>query len=229
MNVWRNSRWGASQSISGNLLEGLLIELLIRTLCDTVLDIQADSAYLFAQTVDNQESVFDAGVDLVNQQRAKQLLIPDSIPQGGYPGFQAWHQELMGYGVRETKIIGVSTASFSTLNTLVEAKALVRYAQENNITRVFIVASPFQQLRAFITTVSVLLRVFPELRVYNRVGTALPWDETVVHSQGTLQGKRSELIQGELDRIDRYRRKGDLVSEDEVFRYLRWRDSKIYG
>ncbi len=201
------------------------MELLIRTLCDTILDVQADRAYLFAQTVDNQKSVFDAGVALINQQRTKQLLIPDSIPRGGYPGFRAWHQELMACGLGETKITGVSTASFSTLNTLVEAKALVRYAQAKDITKVFIIAPPFQQLRAFITTVSVILRADSELLVYNRVGTALPWDETVLHSQGALQCKRSELIQSELERIDRYRRKGDLVSEDEVFNYLRWRDS----
>jgi hypothetical protein len=81
-------------------------------------------------------------------------------------------------------------------------------------------------LRAFITTVSVVLREFPELRVYNRVGAALPWDETAVHSQGVLQCTRSELIHSELARIERYRNKGDLVSEREVLAYLQWRDRR---
>jgi hypothetical protein len=202
-----------------------LIELLIRVLCDIVPGVQADGAYLFAQTVDNQQSVFEEGVDLIKQCRAKRLLIPDSAPRCGYPGFRAWHQALLGPGLREADVIGVPTASFSTLNTLVEAEALVRYAKRKAIARVFVVAAPFQQLRAFVTTVSVVLREFPELRIYNRAGAALAWDETVVHSQGTLRCKRGELIQSELERIERYRGKGDLVSEEEVFSYLRWRDS----
>ena len=57
---------------------------------------------------------------------------------------------------------------------------------------------------------SVVLREFPGLRMYNRVGAALPWDETAVHSQGALQCTRSEFIRGELARIEWYRNKGDL-------------------
>jgi len=74
--------------------------------------------------------------------------------------------------------------------------------------------------------VSVVLRELPELRVYNQVGAALPWDDTVVHSQGVLQCTRSELIHSELARIERYRNKGDLVSEREVWTYLQWRDRR---
>ena len=73
---------------------------------------------------------------------------------------------------------------------------------------------------------SVLLREFPGLRVYNRVGVALPWDDTVVHSQGVLQCTRSKLIHSELARIERYRNKGDLVPEREVLAYLQWRDRR---
>jgi hypothetical protein len=74
------------------------------------------------------------------------------------------------------------------------------------------------------TTVSVALREFPELRVYNRVGMALPWHETVFHSQGTLACTRSDLIHRELERIERYQAKGDLASTAEVFDYLTQRD-----
>ena len=73
---------------------------------------------------------------------------------------------------------------------------------------------------------SVLLREFPGLRVYNRVGVPLPWDDTVVHSRGVLQCTRSELIHSEMARIERYRNKGDLVLEREVLAYLQWRDRR---
>jgi hypothetical protein len=201
-----------------------LIELLIRVLCDIDPEIEAEGAYLFGQTVDNQLSVFETGVNLVRQRQAKQVLIPDSAPQCGYPGFQAWHQALSASGLGEADVTGIPIAPCSGLNTLTEAQSLVRYARANGMTRIFVVATPFHQLRAFITTVSVVSREFPDLRVYNRVGTALPWDQTVLHSQGMLQCTRSELIQTEMARIERYRRKGDLVSEAQVFSYLQWRD-----
>ena len=201
-----------------------MIELLTRVLCDPDPKIEAEGAYLFGQTTDNQLSVFETGVSLVRQRQAKQVLIPDSGPQSGYPGFHAWHQALSASGLEQTDVAGVPVAPGSSLNTLTEAEALVRYAMSNGMTRIFVVATPFHQLRAFITTVSVVSREFPTLRVYNRVGTALPWHEAVLHSQGVLQCTRSELIHTEMARIERYRRKGDLVPEDQVISYLQWRD-----
>lgn len=201
-----------------------MIELLIRVLCDLDPKIEAEGAYLFGQTADNQLSVFETGVNLVRQRQAKQVLIPDSAPQSGYPGFQAWHQALSASGLEEADVVGIPIAPCSGLNTLTEAEALVRYAVSNGMNRIFVVATPFHQLRAFITTVSVVSREFPDLRVYNRVGTALAWHEAVLHSQGVLQCTRSELIHTEMARIERYRRKGDLVSADQVLSYLQWRD-----
>lgn len=202
-----------------------LIELLIRALSDPLPHVPPDGAYLFSQTVDNEQSVFATAVDLINQRQVKQLLIPDSAPRCGYPGFQAWQQALLGLGLQEANLAGVPTASYPTLHTLIEAKALVRYAKQKNITSVFVVATPFHQLRAFMTTVSVALQEFPELRIYNRVGVALPWHETVLHSQGTLECKRSDLIHSELERIERYQTKEDLAATDEILDYLVRRDS----
>jgi len=206
-------------------VEGALIEIIFRTLCDPFSDIQADAAYLFGQTSKNQEAVFETGIDLIKRDRVDKLLIPDSPPRGGYPGYDAWYQALIAYGLDGSKIIGIPTGSYPNLNTLVEAQTLVRYAQEKEMTNLFVVAPPFHQPRAFMTTVTVALAEFPELRIYNRVGTALPWNENVTHSQGTLRAPRSELIQHELERIERYQHKGDLATADEILTYLNWRDS----
>jgi len=90
-----------------------VIELLTRTLCDPGPEIKADGAYLFGQTADNQQSVLEAGESLMNQHRAQKLLIPGSAPQGGYPGFQAWHQALIALGIEETDVSGVSRRTHS--------------------------------------------------------------------------------------------------------------------
>jgi hypothetical protein len=203
----------------------MMIELLIQTLCDLPPATPADGAYLFGQTVDNQTSVFNTALDLVKENRIRQVLIPDSAPRCGYPGFKAWHQALIAQGLNPSTISGVPTASFPTLHTRIEAIALVRYAKQENMSAVFVVAAPFHQLRAFMTTVSVALQEFPELRVYSRVGQTLPWYETVLHSQGTLECQRRELIHSELERIQRYQATGDLAPTAQILEYLGRRDA----
>ena len=204
--------------------EAALFELLIRVLCDIEPAEPVDAAYLFAQTADNQQSVFDTGLALAAAGQADRILIADSGVMSGYPGFQAWRQELLASGLPEKKLAGTPTSAFATLHTLIEATALVQYARMHHVHKLLIVAPPFHQLRAFMTVVTVARRELPELRVYNRVGGSLPWQEVVVHSQGTLQCQRRELIQSELDRIDRYQQKGDLAPKDEILNYLNWRD-----
>ncbi len=201
-----------------------MFELLTRVLCEPEPVDSPEHAYLFAQTADNQASVFTAGRALLAAGRVQELLLAGTPSLAGYPGFRAWRQALLDQGLAETSLRPVPIDS-ETLNTLVEAVALVRAAQARSISGLYIVASPFQQLRAFMTTVSVVLRQAPGLRVYNRAGAALPWGETVVHSQGTLRCARSQLIESELERIERYTLKGDLLPENEILEYLQWRDS----
>ncbi len=63
------------------------------------------------------------------------------------------------------------------------------------------------------------------LLLYSRPGSPQSWDETVVHSQGVLKARRAELIKAEMERIEKYRDKGDLASDDEIIRYLIMRDA----
>lgn len=201
-----------------------MFELLVRVLGDIEPVEPVDAVYLFAQTADNQQSVFDTGLATAAAGLAGRILIPDSDAMAGYPGFRAWRRELLALGLPEKMLAGTPTSAFDTLHTLIEATALVQHARTHQVNKLLIVAPPFHQLRAFMTVVTVLRQELPELRVYNRVGRSLPWHEVVVHSQGTLQCQRRELIQSELDRISRYQQKGDLAPKDEILSYLNWRD-----
>ena len=73
--------------------------------------------------------------------------------------------------------------------------------------------------------VSIALEEYPELLLYSSPGPALPWQEKVVHSQGTLTGTRSEIIHSELERIERYQKKGDLAQTEAILAYLDRRDT----
>ena len=196
-----------------------IVELLTRVLCDSKPQTQADGVFLFSQTKDNQASVFKVGCDLVRSSSANVLLMMEAPALCGFPGFSAWKKELCDLGIPSHQIIGVETVE-QTLNTLIEATALVQMAKKKGYQSVFVVAPPFHQLRAFMTAVTATLREYPTLHVYSKPGAALPWFETVYHSQGSSSGKRTDMIYGELDRIGRYQKKGDLATFEDVLYYL---------
>lgn len=187
----------------------------------------APAVYLVGQTSDNQSSVFNRGKKLWEKGLVASILINDGETKHGYPGFELWRQELVRMGVNDEAIIPLRAEIINKgVNTFTEAQALVRYAKSRGWKYIYIVAAPFHQLRAFISVVSVLLREYPSLRIYNAVGTHLDWFEEARHSQGTLKGRRIKLIKTELKRIYKYHLKGDLVSPEEVLAYLEWRDTK---
>ena len=156
---------------------------------------------------------------------AAQVLILQSAAESGYPGFDAWREQLQKAGVLDKQIHGVPRNASVQLNTLTESEALIEFARQQQYNSIFIVAPPFQQLRAFMTAVTVALRVYPQLLIYSYPAAAEPWLEEVAHSQGTLTGRRSELIHAELERIDTYQQKGDLAMTEPVLEYLNRREA----
>ena len=72
-------------------------------------------------------------------------------------------------------------------------------------------ASPFHQLRAFMTMITAIDAINYEMSVYSQTGRPLPWGQEVVHSQGNLRAPRTELIHAELARIEKYQKQGDLT------------------
>ena len=109
----------------------------------------------------------------------------------GYPGYHVWKDKLIKLGIKENRILGVDLAT-DDHNTLTEAEAVVRFAKRSNYKSIIISAAPFHQIRAFMTTVRVVLAEYPELKLYSFQGDALPWNEKATHSQGALSGKRKE-------------------------------------
>ncbi len=204
----------------------LLTELAVRVLCDSHPSTPADGAYLFAQTVDNQESVLAVGRDLIDQGRVQDLLISAAGAISGYPGGDKWLQALKRLRVPSQRLKAIKPHTAEILHTRVEAEALVRYARTRGYKSIIVVSAPFHQLRTFMTTVSVALEEVPELSIYSQVGAMLPWNVTVTHSQGSLALPRSGLIQTELERIERYQQKGDLAPTEAILAYLQQRDER---
>ena len=199
------------------------IELLLRVLCD-VLPPRADAAYLFAETEPNQESVFAAGRQLLDEGRTGKLLISDCGPKSGYVGATAYRQAMSRHGIPPEAIEEVPMEPTEILHTGIEAEAIVRHAQTKGYEKLIVVSIPLHQERAFINVASVALQKYPSLKLYSLPGRAQPWDEVVIHSQGVQKATRAEWIAAEQERIDRYTAQGDLLPRQRVLEYLRTRD-----
>jgi hypothetical protein len=166
---------------------------------------------------------------LLSKGLVDQLLITNSEPKSGYPGYASWEKELLHMGVPSASIAGVDHNDEACLNTLVEAVGMIAHAKRVHYARMYVVASPFHQLRAFMTSITAALRKFPEVKIYSYNGVSLPWTDTVTHSQGATVGSRKELLYGEFERIRKYQEKGDLALESDVLAYLDTRDEQLTG
>lgn len=200
--------------------------LLTRVMSDPV--VKTDIAYLVAQTTDNAQSVFSRGAELFQQRFVLELACQKGGDGFGYCGFDYCRSSLINLGVPRETIIGVNySGEIGPINTLTEMISLVRFARQNKWQRICLVAAPFHQLRSFITAVTVVDRECPSLKIYNCVGSPLPWNQRAVHSQGVLTDFRASLITAEIERIERYQNDGKpfpLVSIRRALDYLDRRD-----
>lgn len=183
-----------------------------------------DACYLFGQTVDNQNSVLERGAELFQQGLTPRLVICGNSAGYGYPGGSVWSEILRTQEIPREAIFQIPTLPNRHPSTFSEAGSLVYHAALCGWRKVCVVASPHHQLRAFISTVSWIRRIYPELRAYSKPGAVHNWWKDAKHSQGILQGVRAELILDELAGIILYRLKGDLISPRAVIKYLKERD-----
>ena len=194
-------------------------ELLFRVFNDPRPDIPPDAAYLFGQTVDNQESSFDAAA----RSAALELLILDTQPRSGYPGYAAWRAELVAGGYNGNRIQAVPMDDDLLLNSRTESIAAIDYSMKQGLTSLEVIAPPFHLPRAFMTMITIALERGADIALHSHAGKAFSWNETATHSQGELEATRAGLIHTELERIATYQAKGDLAATADILDYLNTR------
>lgn len=205
-----------------------IVELLTRVLCDSPPKEPADGVYLNCQTKSSQKAVFQTTKFLLGKSYASKVFILHTDAKSGYPGFDKWCKQMQKSGIHRQQIEGVEIGETTSINTLIESEALVRFALKRTYRSIVVVAPPFQQLRAYMTAVTVALREYPQLQIYSYPSVAMPWQEEIIHSQGTLKAIPSELIHAEFDRINTYQKKGDLSLFEPVLAYLNQRQEEIW-
>jgi len=211
-----------SNNIASSYFE--LNELITRVFCDATPPGQIDAAYLFAETPDNEVSVFEAGSFLYDMKLIKKVAICKFKKALGYLGSKNWLRKLVAMGVIEKDVEKIPPGRDFPPSTQAEALGLVRFAMQKGWKSIYIVAPPLHQLRAFITTISEVVKEKSKLKVYSFPGLPQKWGDCIVHSQGVHKGTRSNFLGMELKKIEKYYRKGDLISTKSILTYLDARD-----
>lgn len=204
-----------------------LAELMMRTYADEKTFSPA-AIYCVGQTQNNTISVVLKALELHQTGRTRMVAIPS---YGGLPKY-AWYHDfirsmlLKSYRIPEKCIISIPhPQEFSIAHTHTEAIGLVRYAKKAGWKKLFITALPSHQLRAFLETITAVVREYPELKVYSVVGSVLHWTEPSEHSQSVGGSpRRFEVIatadKSEMWKILTYYLQGDLISAREALDYL---------
>lgn len=204
----------------------MLEELIIRTLCDTLPATPADALFLFGQTEDNQDTAFATAKLLLQENYTTNVLFLGTQPMSGYPGGASWFSTMHALGLPQKSLVQIQPVPANTdmLHTGIEANSMVKHALAQGYKKVIVTAAPFQQPRAFMAAATAAMRLYPELKIYSLPGKPLPWQEVALHSQGKTESTRAGLIAGEMKRIEKYSKHGDLASVAEVLAYLNNRD-----
>jgi len=85
----------------------MLEELIIRSLADTLPNYTLDALFLFGQTADNQESAFAVAERTVQEAQVQKVLFLQTRPLSGYPGYEAWPQQLTARGIIADNLAGI--------------------------------------------------------------------------------------------------------------------------
>lgn len=181
-------------------------------------------AFIYSNTPDNEDSSFLRAIELANAGATESVGTSEGERGRGYEGFDHSVKRLRALGLQHVSVLKFDSGG--NVNTGSEAHKLAEYARTIAGGDIAVIAPPFHIVRVFMTTVTALKRNDVTARVYAVPGTPLPWLQKATHSQGTLVRLRSELLNDELERLEKYRATefGSMLSAKEVIEYLDWRD-----
>lgn len=190
-----------------------------------------EAAYLFGNTPDLEETILEraaemsvrGSVDLLSVCGLGAAAGPDDPRHCiAYRGAEAWANDLEKRGVEAERIVPIPQPD-PMPHTGTEANHFVEWCGANSYSDVAIVVHPAHALRAFTSIVSAIQRLSIELRVYVVVSNDTAWQNAALYSQHGEQRTCLDMIEGELDRLNRWHAKGDLVSAAGVIDYFTWR------
>lgn len=122
--------------------------------------------------------------------------------------------ELIKHGVPEDALYTEETAD----NSKSESVRMTELAKEKGWKKILLVTSPHHQYRVFLTWLQSMRDAGLELILIN-APAPLPW------FANNPWGRRIDLLEDEMKRIEEYQRGGDVASFADGVAYLEWKES----
>jgi hypothetical protein len=110
------------------------------------------------------------------------------------------------------------------INTKVESDLIIDWAIKHNIKKIGICSPPYHLLRAFMTLVSSSIIKNYNISIFPYSGMIDDWNKIVVCHQGTHKESFSDMIDFEIERINKYIKKGDILTYKYILEYMDKRD-----
>lgn len=206
-----------------------LIELLHRVLRDNLPTQKADAAVLYAQTKNHEMAQLEQLANLYKYRVVSKLAISgyEGCNNGQFivSGFYYWKKTLENFGIPTTDILGFPLSTELPPCTDADAKGFVRFAKNRGWESAVVVVPPLHAVRAFVSTVTPVIREYPKLRVYSCPSETPLWTEKTLHSQSAPEDSGANLIKTEFAKLETYFKKGNHLSKEKVIEYLNQRDA----
>lgn len=162
----------------------------------------------------------DRACHLVRSGEADCLLFSGGLsnPESGAFDFERCLPRILDHGIPKASVLVEDRSK----NTVEQARNVLEMARERRWKSLTLVASSYHQYRAFLTFLAEMRRTQMErsFDVYNAPAVGAPWMES------TPWGRRIDLLEGEFEKIDLYRAKGDVADWRDGWEYCLWQLSR---
>ena len=178
--------------------------------------------YVYANQPHFYEFIFE-NIHLLEEDTKIYLL--DSPPgMSGYEGFEKTRKLLINdYEIKYDNIIPIPFLYVheKMINTMNESISVVKYFSDNNIKNILIGSVVFHLPRAFMSLLSASIKQGYDMNIFClKSGYIHDWNANYTHSQGILNTSVYELLNSEVQKINTYHNKGDLISLYDAIEYL---------
>ncbi len=214
----------------------VFFELLNRVLRDNLPSGGVTAGVLFGETTENDGLQIETLAELYKQKRISYIGVSGFEGIKKSPlflrGYEGWKEKLIEIGIPEIHLVRyeLSHTKYDGKTPLPpctdgESMEVIKLARERGWKSLAVVTSPFHSVRTFISMVTATRRLNPGLRVYNYPSHTPDWLTEVACSQSAPKDKRANTLKTELEKIENYCQKGDLLTAKEILEYLNQRNS----
>ena len=157
--------------------------------------------------------------DLYKQKWAPKIVVSGGVTNKSRGSFLAKDLalRLAKRGVAKKDMV-IENKSQHTREQAVNVMVLVK---KKKWKKIIIVASPYHQLRAFLTFLKAAQEAKIKLQIINAPACGLPWFAS------NKWGKRINLLESEFEKIKHYLKSGHLASLAQGIKYQQWKEKKL--